>query len=1032
MQTIKLSTTPGVVNPGAYLSQYDVGRQMLFLLYDDVGKYIPAAGSTVHIRATKPSGFGFDVACIWSQNAVTVTVTDEMSNESGSFGAELRIEKDGNILGTANFLWNVERSTHLSGTVDGNTEARGLMQDILDAISDAEAAAAEARAAAGAGMTDDLKAALLQIAEKAVYIDAGGQQYYDDLYNALYPPVPATGITLNKSAIRMLDLGDEETLVATVTPADTSDTVVWESSDPDIASVDQHGKVTAIDYGSTTITATAGSVSATCAIAVAALSSITAVFTQGGQTIYSDDTLDSLKQYLTVTATYSDGETEEVPTEDYTLSGTLTVGTSTITVTYGEETDTFEVTVTQAVTRYTITNNLTHVASSNPVVIVEENDSFTTSLGIQTGYTLLSVSVTMGGVDVTAEVYNTETRQISIAAVTGNVILTAAAVMTPASISAVFTQGDHTVYPDDDLDTLKPYLVVTATYSDSSTAVIPSTDYTLSGTLSAGTSTVTVTYAGATATFSVTVSDIDVRDIEPYFVSDVEDAMDYVRTLGTTDWVHHIVVTDTHFRKNYGHSTPIVKAMQDTGKFSKVINLGDITDDGTQSNYEAAAENYSQFNGDMLFAIGNHDNLFTGYEQYWYDAFLSDDTDITTTPEDIAKFNYYWDDADHSIRYIVYGYSSASGGAAYAIDKIKSAPAGYAIITLCHYKALIESTILIPLIGRELEYIGGIAGHYHIDGDSHLYADMYNETWLNNDGHANDNASYPKTDGTVDSQAITIMSINTTTRVVKFYRIGIPTALGQTWQYTYVKGGSVDEWLTGGYWGSGTVISNANGYISTKKFPAYDENNNEINYYIHHASGTPSQIAYIGFNADGDSASSRKAPSANAVWNYQMGFNHTRLNSSTVAYGISVIVASVSDPDDLVISTTPEALGRGFGSSLWETGFYLNSSAQNTTDTDSASSMAFDVLPNTTYKFTVDDADWAGSDYMYAFLFDHQWDNTNQSIQHHLSRRKGSGTAGTKTITFTTNADEYYCRISVKGLATVTDFATKCTFEIVT
>ena len=134
MQTIRLSTTPGVVNPGAYLSQYDVGRQMLFLLYDDVGKYIPAAGSTVHIMATKPSGFGFDVACTWSQNSVTVTVTDEMSNESGSFGAELRIEKNGDILGTANFLWNVERSTHPDGTVDGNTEAQNLMSALMAAI----------------------------------------------------------------------------------------------------------------------------------------------------------------------------------------------------------------------------------------------------------------------------------------------------------------------------------------------------------------------------------------------------------------------------------------------------------------------------------------------------------------------------------------------------------------------------------------------------------------------------------------------------------------------------------------------------------------------------------------------------------------------------------------------------------------------------------------------------------------------------------------------------------------------------------
>lgn len=75
------------------------------------------------------------------------------------------------------------------------------------------------------------------------------------------------------------------------------------------------------------------------------LESITAVFTQGSAVIYDDDALDILKQYLTVTATYSDSTTAVVT--DYTLSGTLNAGTSTITVSYGGKTDTFTVTVTK-------------------------------------------------------------------------------------------------------------------------------------------------------------------------------------------------------------------------------------------------------------------------------------------------------------------------------------------------------------------------------------------------------------------------------------------------------------------------------------------------------------------------------------------------------------------------------------------------------------------------------------------------------------------------------------------------------------
>lgn len=73
------------------------------------------------------------------------------------------------------------------------------------------------------------------------------------------------------------------------------------------------------------------------------LVSISAVYTQSG-TVLTTDTLDSLKADLIVTALYDDQSTETVTA--YTLSGTLTEGTSTITVSYGGKSDTFDVIVT--------------------------------------------------------------------------------------------------------------------------------------------------------------------------------------------------------------------------------------------------------------------------------------------------------------------------------------------------------------------------------------------------------------------------------------------------------------------------------------------------------------------------------------------------------------------------------------------------------------------------------------------------------------------------------------------------------------
>lgn len=151
---------------------------------------------------------------------------------------------------------------------------------------------------------------------------------------------------------------------------------------------------------------------------------ISVQFIQGSTTIYADNTLDSLKSMLIVNKVYDDESTEK--TNDYTLSGTLTVGTSVITVTSGSYTKTFN-------------------------VIVSEKPKAT---------------------------------------LTG--------------ITATYSQGSKIIYPSTSLDDLKSDLVVTATYDNSTTATV--SDYTLSGSLTIGVSTITVTYQEKTATFTVTVA----------------------------------------------------------------------------------------------------------------------------------------------------------------------------------------------------------------------------------------------------------------------------------------------------------------------------------------------------------------------------------------------------------------------------------------------------------------------------------------------------------------------------------------------
>ena len=70
-------------------------------------------------------------------------------------------------------------------------------------------------------------------------------------------PIAVTGVTLDQTTLSLV-AGTTGQLTATVSPDDAADkTVTWASADETIATVDANGKVTAVAYGQTTITATA-------------------------------------------------------------------------------------------------------------------------------------------------------------------------------------------------------------------------------------------------------------------------------------------------------------------------------------------------------------------------------------------------------------------------------------------------------------------------------------------------------------------------------------------------------------------------------------------------------------------------------------------------------------------------------------------------------------------------------------------------------------------------------------------------------
>lgn len=78
-------------------------------------------------------------------------------------------------------------------------------------------------------------------------------------------------------------------------------------------------------------------------------------------------------------------------------------------------------------TTYSVTQTLTNVSSSYTGMKVADGGQFVAFLTADDGYTLGTPTITMGGDDVTSDVFNADQGSVTIAAVTGDIVITATA-----------------------------------------------------------------------------------------------------------------------------------------------------------------------------------------------------------------------------------------------------------------------------------------------------------------------------------------------------------------------------------------------------------------------------------------------------------------------------------------------------------------------------------------------------------------------------------------------------------------------------
>ena len=318
-------------------NQYDHGEQWVFTLYSQLGvKYEPSSGAIVGIKA---DNLGIiNTGSVDSEGRVVINETKQMTAVAGRAIFELLI--DGDTHGTANFYVEVESKP--GDNADFSASDLSLIQEAINSI-----------AIAGSGAPAVVTLASQMTDEGKVYLYAGSETGYTKgdwyYYNGsawtdggkyggtVDPTLTMSGVAADAKAV-----GDELTELKSEI-SDLEEQINQGGLSEELKSaLDDFIKYVAFKddnpLGQVYIDAVHDAL-----YPPTNLSYITAVYTQSG-TVYNADSLDSLKSDLVVTAHYSDSTSRVITS--YALSGTLTVGTSTITVSYSGKTATFNVTVT--------------------------------------------------------------------------------------------------------------------------------------------------------------------------------------------------------------------------------------------------------------------------------------------------------------------------------------------------------------------------------------------------------------------------------------------------------------------------------------------------------------------------------------------------------------------------------------------------------------------------------------------------------------------------------------------------------------
>lgn len=309
-----------------------------------------------------------------------------------------------------------------------------------------------------------------------------------------------------------------------------------------------------------------------------------------------------------------------------------------------------------------------------------------------------------------------------------------------------------------------------------------------------------------TEIFSDSSEKYSIDNVVSYFKTDTLAVASALNEL-SSDWQSFVFITDQHGSGNKNHSQAIGLYLLDNTPVSMIVLGGDYSlNTWSETEYDAYMLPFVNSNMiDKIYAImGNHEVIgghTSDAKQCIYNDFLADKTNIIGVP---AENYYYFDKRAKKTRYMFLNTSDAGSQTtmtasqiAWIEENVILPSSEWSLVVFGHVSLnnmggitnsneSNGSSIISAIKNCNGTIVGYICGHQHIDliyndGDMYhttLYCDKFeNTTWY---------ADYSITDrvaGTIDEQAVSVISINTTTKDVVIRRIGV--GKNKTMSYSY-------------------------------------------------------------------------------------------------------------------------------------------------------------------------------------------------------------------------------------------------------